>query len=137
MNKSHNKIWLQGIIPLVDILLSWAVFYICIMWLSDIFGPDIIEYENWFGDLENPVKHRFGIGSVEILLTLIQAFLFVCLEIILYKKKKIFKTYTCIAIIIHAVNLLLWILFYIDWNAWISISELLPQYIVLRILYNV
>lgn len=138
MNKGYNKVWVWGIILLADILLSWVIFYICDMWLSDIFGPDIIVYENWFGDLDNPVEYRFGIGSVEILTTLLQAVLFMYIEITLYKKKKALKVYTCIAVGIHALNFLFWILFYLEWNAWISIPEfLLPQYIVQEMLYNI
>lgn len=96
-----------------------------------------MEYENWLGNLDNPVVYRFGIGSVEILITLLQAVLFVYIEIMLYKKEKVFKVYTGIAIVIHVLNFWLWVLFYIDWNAWISIPEfLLPQYIVQEILYN-
>ncbi len=137
MNKGYNRVWFGGIILLADILLSWIFFSICDMWLCDIFGSDIVEYENWLGNLDNPVAYRFGIGSVEILITLLQAVLFVYIEIMLYKKEKAFKVYTCIAILIHVLNFLLWILFYIDWNAWISIQEfLLPQYIIQEILYN-
>lgn len=137
MNKRQNRVWLVGIILLADILLSWVIFYICDMWLMEIFGPDIIVYENWFGELDNPVRYRFGIGSVELLLTLLQAVWFVWIEIKLYKKKKVSKVYTYIAIALHALNFLVWVLFYIDWNAWMSIPEfLLPQYIVQKIMYG-
>ena len=135
MNKRRNRVCLFGIILLADILLSWIIFFICDMWLMDIFGLDIIVYENWFGELDNPVRYRFGIGSMEMLLTLLQAVLFVWIEVTLYKKKKVSKVFTRIAIVLHVLNFLCWVLFYIDWNAWVSIPEfLLPQYIVQKIM---
>ena len=88
MDKRPNKGWFFGMLVPADILLSWGIFYICDMWLVGILGPDIIVYENWFGDLDNPVRYRFGICSVELLITLLQAILFVWIEIKLYKKKK-------------------------------------------------
>lgn len=122
----------KGIILLLDILLSWVVFYVCDMWLSNIFGPDIVEYENWFGDLENTVAYRFGIGSVEILLALLQAVLFIYIEIARHKKK------ISIATLMHAFNFVLWVLFYIDWNSWANIPRfLVPQYIVQGLLYGI
>ena len=131
MNKKYNMAWLRGILLLLDILLSWGVFFVCDMWLSNIFGLDIVEYENWFGTLDNTVSYRFGIGSVEILITLLQAALFLYIEIALYKKK------ISVAMVIHALNLVVWVLFYIDWNSWIDIPNfLLPQYIVQCLMYN-
>ncbi len=135
MKEKHNREKLWGIILLIDILLSWAIFYICDMWLCDVFGPDFVIYENWSGDLNDPEKYRFGIGSVEILIALLQAILFVCVEIMLYKKKKVSKVYTGIAISIHILNLLFWVLFYIEWNEWMSIPKfLLPQYLTQKML---
>lgn len=139
VNQKQSRAWLLGLIILADILFSWVFFYLCDMWLKDIFGPDIIEYENWFGDIdiEDTVVYRFGICSVELLITLLQAVLFVGIEVILYKKKKVPKVYNRISIVIHVLNFLCWGLFYIDWNAWVSIPEfLLPQYIVQKIMYG-
>ena len=137
MNRKLNRTWLWGILLPVDILLSWVFFYLCDMWLMDIFGPDVIVYENWFGDIENPVVYRFGRCSAELLIALLQAVLFVWIEVILYKKKKISKAYTCIAIVLHVLNCVCWVLFYIDWNSWVSIPAfLLPQYIVQKIMYG-
>lgn len=137
MNKKYNTVWFRGTLLLLDILLSWGVFYVCDMWLSSIFGPDIVEYENWFGTLDNTVSYRFGIGSVEIMLTLLQAALFLYIESALYKKKKTYKEYTCFAMVIHVLNFVVWVLFYIDWNSWIDIPNfLLPQYIVQWLMYN-
>lgn len=133
MSKKKNMVWL---IILADILLSWVIFFICDMWLSWRIGPDVIVYENWFGDLENSVVYRFGIGSVELLISLLQVVLFVWIEIRLYKKKKVSKLYNRVAIVLHILNFAFWVLFYIDWNGWIYIPEfLLPQYIIQKIMY--
>ena len=69
-----------------------------------------MEYENWFGTLDNTVSYRFGIGSVEILLAFLQAVLFIFIEIARYKKK------ISIATVIHALNFVVWVLFYIYWS---------------------
>lgn len=135
-NKKHSRVWHFGMLVPADLLLSWGIFFICDM-LSWRIGPDIIVYENWFGELENPVRYRFGIGSVELLLALFQAILFVWVERKLYKKEKVSRTYTCIAIALHVLNFLIWVLFYIEWNGYVGIPRgLLPQYIVQRIMYG-
>jgi len=135
MEKKRNRVWILGLIVLADLLLSWVIFYVCDMWLMDILGPDIIEYENWFGDIEDTVVYRFGTCSAELLFALLQAILFVCIEVVLYKRKKMSKAYTRIAIIIHVLNFLIWGLFYVDWNAYVRVPEfLLSQYIVLEIM---
>ncbi len=135
-NKKHSRGWLFGMLVPADLLLSWVIFFICDM-LSWRIGSDIIVYENWFGDLENPVRYHFGIGSVELLFALLQAILFVWVERKLYKKEKVSRTYTCIAIALHVLNFLIWVLFYIEWNGYVGITRgLLPQYIVQRIMYG-
>lgn len=136
MDKRHNKGWLFGMLIPADLLLSWGIFFICDM-LSWRIGPDIVVYENWFGDLDNPVRYRFGTGSVELLLALLQAFLFVWVERKLYKKEKVSRMLTRIAIALHILNFLIWVLFYIEWNGYVTIPEIwLPQYMVQRIMYG-
>ena len=30
--------------------------------LWHLFGSDVIEYENWFGEMEDTIRYRFGVG---------------------------------------------------------------------------
>ena len=53
------------------ILLALFVSYIPYIF-RHIFGFDFIEYENWFGELDETISYRFGAGSAEILFILIR-----------------------------------------------------------------
>ena len=99
---------------LLDIILSWIVFYICDMKLS--LGPDIIEYENWFGTIENPIQYRFGTGSLEITLSLVQMIIFAVIEARRAKKYPENKKLHLIAFWIHIANGVEWIIFITYWK---------------------
>ena len=62
-----NKKTVSVILIIIDIiLLILFVTYIPnIFW--HIFGCDFIEYEDWFGELDETIKYRFGAGSTEVL----------------------------------------------------------------------
>ena len=41
--------------------------------LWHLFGADIIEYENWGGELKDPIRYKFGVGSFEFLFVAVKA----------------------------------------------------------------
>ena len=66
-----------------------------------IFGPDFIEYENWYGTLDQTIRYRFGAGSVEITLIVLKTFGCILAQSKLLKKhlKGLWITF----IILHAI----------------------------------
>lgn len=123
---------------IADLIISWIVFYICDVHLHSVMGPDIIEYENWSGELDETIVHRFGIGSLEITLSAVQMLVFAVTEFIRARKNKGRKALSISASVIHILNGIVWILFYIDWNSLMQLPEFfsshLPQYIVQKLL---
>ena len=80
-----NKKTVSIILVLIDIiLLVLFVLYLHYMF-RHIFGPDFIELENWFGELDETIRYRFGAGSAEIIFILIRAIGFIIAQ------KKILK----------------------------------------------
>jgi hypothetical protein len=80
-----NKKIVSILLVLADITLA-VLFVLYLPYIfRDIFGFDFIEYENWFGDLDEPIKYRFGAGSAEILFILIRVIGFIIAQCKLLK----------------------------------------------------
>ena len=82
------------------ILLALSVTILPFIFL-DIFGFDFIEYENWFGEMENPIRYRFGAGSVEIAFSLIKFIGFSAAHFIIHKGQS--KIKAVIFMFIHII----------------------------------
>ncbi len=82
------------------ILLGLFVTYIPIIFWH-IFGSDFIEYENWFGELDETIKYRFGAGSAEILFIILRVIGFTIAQIKLLKGQR--KGLSVIFILLHFV----------------------------------
>lgn len=64
-------------------------------------GGDVVEYENWFGDLSNPIEYRFGEGCWEITILLFKMVFFIVCQCKILKglnTKRLFWT-----VVYHAV----------------------------------
>ena len=94
-----NKI-VSIILILIDIiLLVLFVLYIPnLFW--HIFGSDFIEYENWFGELDQTIRYRFGAGSAEILFILLRVVGFIIAQCKLLKEHRILLV---IFILLHII----------------------------------
>ena len=68
----NKNIWSIFLVIIDIILLVLFVLFLPYIF-RDIFGSDFIEYENWFGDLDDPIQYRFGAGSAEIIFILLRA----------------------------------------------------------------
>ena len=89
------------IITIIDIILL-VLFVLYIPYLFwHIFGADFIEYENWFGELDEPIKYRFGAGSAEITFIIIKFIGFIITQCKLLKGQN--KIMLVILILIHIV----------------------------------
>lgn len=96
-----------------DAVISFLFIAFAVDLISLYVGGDVIIYENWFGDLENPVQCRFGSGCVELTFVLLKLALFVAGEIVYYTRKKLGKTGTVVAILLHVAiaGFLVWYVF--------------------------
>lgn len=94
-----NKI-VSIILILIDIiLLVLFVLYIPnLFW--HIFGSDFIEYENWFGELDQTIRYRFGAGSAEILFIILRVVGFIIAQCKLLKEHRILLV---IFILLHII----------------------------------
>lgn len=96
-----NKKTVSIILVLIDIiLLVLFVLYLHYMFWH-IFGPDFIELENWFGELDETIRYRFGAGSAEIIFILIRAIGFIIAQKKLLKRHS--KKTSVIFILLHIV----------------------------------
>ena len=94
----NNRI-VSIILIIVDIILLvlFILFIPNLFW--HIFGSDFIEYENWFGNLDETIKYRFGAGSAEILFILIRVIGFAIAQYKLLKEQS--KKMSVIFILLH------------------------------------
>ena len=91
----------SGILTIIDIILL-VLFVLYIPYLFwHIFGADFIEYENWFGELDEPIKYRFGAGSAEITFIIIKFIGFIIAQCKLLKGQN--KKMLVILILLHIV----------------------------------
>ena len=96
-----NKKIVSILLILTDIILT-VLFVLYLPYIfRDIFGFDFIEYENWFGDLDEPIKYRFGAGSAETLFILIRAIGFIIAQKKILKGQS--KILSVIFILLHIV----------------------------------
>ena len=96
-----KKITAGIVFVILDIILL-AVFvspFHNIFW--HIFRSDFIEYENWYGTLDQTIKYRFGAGSAEITLIVLKTIGFVIAQCKLLKEQP--KALRGIFISLHVV----------------------------------
>ena len=75
-----NKKTASIIMIIIDIvLLLLFVSYMPYIFRS-VFGADFIEYENWFGELDETIKYRFGAGSAEISFIILRTIGFIIVQ---------------------------------------------------------
>ncbi len=75
--------------------------------LWHLFGSDVIEYENWFGEMEDTIRYRFGVGSFEFLFVAVKAIVLFLMEIRMIKRFQGKKPLIVAAGITHGVLLCL------------------------------
>ncbi|MCR4792955.1 MAG: hypothetical protein K5871_09395 [Lachnospiraceae bacterium] len=94
-----NRKTVSIILAIADmILLALFVSYIPYIF-RHIFGFDFIEYENWFGELNDPIRYRFGAGSAEVVFILLRIIGFVIAQCKLLKGQS--KRLLYVFIILH------------------------------------
>ena len=114
---------------LIDLFLLFAL----VMWLRyiflHIFGYDIIEYENWFGTIDNPIRYRFGAGTAEYLFVTVKAIFFIVKEKLLMKKSGNTSKAIYIPIALHIIILILGVYISVNYLSGCFITDLF-EYVI-------
>ena len=102
-------------VSIMLIVLDMIMLLLFVFVLSDLLkslvGVDIIEYENWNGQLEAPLSLRLGSGFWELMFILFRMIVFIIAQKKLLKGRS--KPMLVIAVISHTVISVLCILYWI------------------------
>ncbi|SCY49173.1 hypothetical protein SAMN02910370_02784 [Lachnospiraceae bacterium XPB1003] len=96
-----NKKIVSIILVIADIILLVLFVTIIPYIFRDIFGFDFVEYENWFGSIDDPIQYCFGAGSAEILFVIIRVVSFTIAQCKLLKGQS--KVQMGVFILLHVV----------------------------------
>lgn len=108
-----KKWFLPAVTLCADMMISLLLLRFVFEFIAFNIPWDFVEYENWTGELENPIRCTFGAGSVELTLCLCKLIVFVVFEIIWAVKYKAQtdKKWIIVAIIAHVVLTALLVLY--------------------------
>ena len=98
----------------LDMILLVLFVFVLTSFLRSSIGPDVIEYENWNGQLENPLVLRLGSGFWGLVIILIRMIGFTIWQNKLLKGNS--RVLLVIAIVLHAVIGVLGIMYWIKWG---------------------
>ena len=107
--KSPRKIWVYSLETVIFaaadilILLGFLIFLTDI--LKDMVGLDYIELENWYGDIENPIRCRFGIGCCQYTFELVKFIVLIVLHKRMIKVHKESPKRLIAPVIVHLILL--------------------------------
>ena len=96
---------------ILDMILLVLFVFVLTGFLRSAIGPDVIEYENWNGQLENPLVLRLGSGFWGLVIILIRMIGFIIWQKKLLKGNS--RVLLVIAIILHAVIGVLGLMYWI------------------------
>ena len=99
---------------ILDMILLLLFVFVLTGFLRSAIGPDVIEYENWNGQLENPLVLRLGSGFWGLVFILIRMIGFIIWQKNLLKGNS--RVLLVIAIILHAVIGVLGLMYWIKWG---------------------
>ena len=99
---------------ILDMILLVLFVFVLTGFLRSVIGPDVIEYENWNGQLENPLVLRLGSGFWGLVIILIRMIGFIIWQKNLLKGNS--RVLLVIAIILHAVIGVLGLMYWIKWG---------------------
>ncbi|MDD5899322.1 MAG: hypothetical protein PUC73_00205 [Lachnospiraceae bacterium] len=71
--------------------------------LQNLAGYDVTVYENWNGELANPVVYRFGAGCWEYTIVFLRLLAFLAIQTVVTIKKQYSKKIWIVAIVAHTI----------------------------------
>lgn len=102
----------KKIISVVLVVVDIIILVLFVLFLHyiflHIFGPDFIEYEDYFGQMDSTIDYRFGAGSAEIAFILIRVIGFIIAQRKLLKEqsKKLLIDFVVVHIVIGILGLI-------------------------------
>ena len=98
----------------LDMIMLLLFVFVLSDFLKSLVGVDIIEYENWNGQLENPLSLRLGSGFWSLMFILVRMIVFFFVQKKLLKGSS--KSMFVIAVILHTVISVLCILYWLSFG---------------------
>ena len=98
----------------LDMILLVLFVFVLTGFLRSVIGADVIEYENWNGELDNPLVLRLGSGFWGLMIILVRFIVFTILQRKILKDTSIVMM--VVAIVLHAVIGVLGLLYWIKWG---------------------
>lgn len=98
----------------LDMILLVLFVFVLTGFLRSVIGADVIEYENWNGELDNPLVLRLGSGFWGLMIILVRFIVFTILQRRLLKGTSMLMM--VVAIVLHAVIGVLGLLYWIKWG---------------------
>ena len=95
---------------ILDMILLILFVFVITGFLRSAIGADVIEYENWNGELEDPLVLRLGSGFWGLMIILIRMIGFIIIQMKLLKgNKKLIPVALILHIVIGVLGILYWI----------------------------
>ena len=108
-----NKV-ISIILIVLDVIMLLLFVFVLTDFLRTFVGADIIEYENWNGQLEDPLSLRLGSGFWGLMFILVRMVVFVIAQKKILKGRS--KPMLVIAVISHTVISVLCILYWLSFG---------------------
>ena len=102
------------VLIVLDMILLVLFVFVLTGFLRSVIGADVIEYENWNGELDNPLVLRLGSGFWGLMIILVRFIVFTILQRRLLKSTSMVMM--VVAIVLHAVIGVLGLLYWIKWG---------------------
>ena len=101
------------VLILADLILLVLFVFVFRGILRSVAGFDVIEYENWNGELENPLVLRLGTGFWGFMVILVRLIVFIICQVRLLKGSSVMMA---IAVILHTVIAVLGVIYWLKWD---------------------
>lgn len=102
------------VLIVLDMILLILFVFVLTGFLRSVIGADVIEYENWNGELDNPLVLRLGSGFWGLMIILVRFIVFTIFQRKLLKGTSMVMM--VVAIVLHAVIGVLGLLYWIKWG---------------------
>ena len=109
-----GKKFVSILLIVIDIVMLLLFVFFLTDFLRTFVGADIIEYENWNGQLEDPLSLRLGSGFWGLMFILVRMVVFVIAQKKILKGRS--KPMLVIAVISHTVISVLCILYWLSFG---------------------
>ena len=122
-----KKEFLILLLVVIDIIILILMVLFGVGLIHDIVGSDVIEYENWFGDLDDPIRYRFGAGCWEYTVFIAKLIIFIVIQIKQAVKNSFRKPLLIAGIFMHLIIFAAGFLYVYNFGDGYSVNMLLEH----------